>query len=457
MSSRSGSPSTEVHEGVRSRPGTYVPRLTVVSGPAQGRAFAMTAQLATIGRHPTNDLVIADPAVSGVHLRVRRGPERLVLRDAGSTNGSWLGPHRIVELEVDYGAEIRVGSSVIRIDVDVDASEGELSARERFGGLVGRSASMRELFSTLERIAPTDVGVLIEGETGTGKEELARALHGESPRRGAPFVVVDATSLPDTMAESLLFGHEPGAVAGSSEGRVGYFEAAEGGTVFLDEIGELSSPLQAKFLRVLERREVTRVGASGSIPVNVRILAATNRDLRHEIEAGRFREDLYFRLATMRVFIPALRDRAEDIPLLADHLLAQLAGADGGRPRIEDDALLHLGSQPWPGNVRELRNAVTRAAALSKDGIIRRVDVAAEGSGFRGSREERDVIDVAGKFSDAKDRAIERFESAYLSALMKRCGGNLSQAAREADIARHHLRDLLKKRGLYGIDWGEQG
>jgi DNA-binding NtrC family response regulator len=320
---------------------------------------------------------------------------------------------------------------------------------------------MRELFATLARIAPKNIGLLVQGETGTGKEEVARAIHARSPRAEKPFVVIDATALPETLAESLLFGHERGAFTGATDRRVGLFEAAHGGTVFLDEIGELPSALQAKFLRVLERQEFTRVGGNVPIKVDVRVIAATHRDLRNEIDTNRFREDLYFRLAQLRVVIPPLRDRLEDIPILCRKLLASIAGDRD--LLIEQAALVHLAAQPWPGNVRELRNVLARAAALCTDGVIKRSDVAGEGFGFRGTREERQALDLSGKFVEAKDRAIGRFESAYLSALMKRCNGNLSMASREADLARHHLRDLLKKRGLYGLSWadvsgeGEQG
>jgi len=442
---------TELNAAVQPTTTTTVPRLTIISGPASGRAFAMASQLATAGRHATNDLVIDDPRVSGVHLQLRRVGDRVHVRDAGSTNGTWLGRHRISEIELAAGAEIQLGGSTIRIEVDDDATASPLSPSDSFGDLVGQSPVMRELFATLERVAPKEIGLLLQGETGTGKEEVARAIHAKSARAAAPFIVIDATALPETLAESLLFGHEKGAFTGAQERRPGFFEVAHGGTVFLDEIGELSGPLQSKFLRVLERHEVTRVGGQQPIKVDVRVIAATHRDLRHEIDAGRFREDLYFRLAPVRVMLPPLRDRADDIPIICQKLLSQIAG--DRMLLIENSALAHLLAQPWPGNVRELRNVLTRAAALATDDVIKRADVAGEGFGFRGTREERSALDLSGTFGVAKDRAIERFESAYLAALMKRCGGNLSLASREADLARHHLRDLLRKRGLYGISW----
>jgi DNA-binding NtrC family response regulator len=412
----------------------------------------MTSAFATAGRHATNDLVLDDPRVSGVHLELRRAGERVHLRDAGSTNGTWIGAHRVVEIELAEGAEITVGGTALRLDRDEAATPARRSATNAFGDLVGGSPEMLELFAVLERVAPKELAVLVQGETGTGKEEVARAIHARSPRSGGPFVVIDATALPESLAESLLFGHERGAFTGADQRRAGFFEAARGGTVFLDEIGELAAPLQAKFLRVLERREITRVGGTAPVPVDVRVVAATHRDLRHEIDAGRFREDLFFRLAQLRLVLPPLRDRPGDVALICRKLLAAVSESSTA-PTLEPEALAFLEAQPWPGNVRELRNVLARAAALATGPIIKRADVAGEGVGFRGTREERSALVVSGPFAHAKDQAIERFESAYLAALMRRCGGNLSRAAREADLARHHLRDLLKKRGLYGASW----
>jgi DNA-binding NtrC family response regulator len=448
---------TEVNTRIRMQTHAAVPKLVATAGPGAGRALAMSNALATVGRHPTNDLVLSDPKVSGVHLELRRVGERVHVRDAGSTNGTWLGPHRVTEMELASGGEIIVGSTTLRLELDDAAGTAMVSLQSSFGELVGQSTEMRELFATLERVAPKSLSVLVQGETGTGKEEVARALHVRSTRAAQPFVVIDATALPETLAESLLFGHEKGAFTGADQRRTGFFEAASGGTVFIDEIGELPAPLQSKFLRVLERQEVVRVGGNVPVKIDVRVVSATHRDLRHEIEATRFREDLYYRLAQVRVQLPPLRDRVEDVPLLCQKLLAGLAGGRDVPILIEQAAVDFLTTQPWPGNVRELRNVLARAAALAHEGIIRRADVAGEGFGFRGTRQEREALDLSGTFASAKDRAIERFESAYLAALMKRCGGNLSAAAREADVARHHLRDLLKKRGLYGVSWPDDG
>ncbi len=429
-----------------------VPKLVAVTGPSAGRAFAVARASATVGRHPTNDFVVDDPRVSGVHLEITRNGDRVRVLDVGSTNGTWMGAHRMNDAELGRGAELTIGDSLLRLEVEQEAATTPAAEKDSFGEIVGRSPIMRELFATLERIAPKELGVLIQGETGTGKEEVARALHAASPRAAGPFIVIDATALPEALAESLLFGHEKGAFTGAHERQIGFFEAARGGTVFLDEVGELPSILQSKFLRVLERREINRVGGNTTIPIDVRVLAATNRDLRNAIDKGRFREDLYFRLAQVRVFVPPLRQRIEDLPLIC----AKLLGRSKAEVMIDVEALERLSSMPWPGNVRELNNVLLRASAMAQDGVIRRPDVAGEGEGFRGMADERAALDLSGTFGEAKDRAIERFERAYLALLMKRCQGNLSAAARQADVARHHLRDLLKKRGLYGVSLDDE-
>jgi DNA-binding NtrC family response regulator len=440
---------TLVNKGLTRDATEVVPRITAVSGPGAGRALAMERVTATVGRHTTNDLVLEDPRVSGVHLSLRRGNGSVYLRDAGSTNGTWLGQHRVTEIELAIGGEITVGDTVLRIERDDNATPVGISPSGTFGELVARSASMREVFATLDRVAPKKLSVLFQGEPGTGKEEMARALVARSTRGGGlPFVVIDLTSIPEVLLDSVLFGQEKTA---TTEQTQGLFEAAAGGTVFIDEVGTVPMALQSKLLRLLERQELTRAGGHTPLKVDVRVLASTSTDLRHAIEGGRFREDLYFRLAQVRIFAPPLRDRVDDIPVLCEALLTRIGG--GTRLTVDDEALRELVAHPWPGNVRELRNALERAAALSQGGVIRRADVAGEGFGFRGTRDERTPLDLSGTFKTAKERAIERFEAAYLAALMRRCNGNLSQASRESDLARHHLRDLLKKRELYGVAW----
>ncbi len=447
MAEKTNRDDTEVNTGLAPERAAAVPRITAIAGPGAGRATAMTRAVATVGRHSTNDLVLDDARVSGVHLELRRVGDRVHMRDAGSTNGTWLGPHRIADAQLSVGAEILVGDTLLRVDTDDAVASAAVSPHPSFGELVGVSTAMREIFATLERVAKKPLGLLFQGEAGTGKEEMARAVVASSPRAGAAFVVVDVTSLPPALADVALFGQEK---TSTVEAATGLLEAAHGGTVFLDEVGQLAPSSQAKLLRLLERQELTRTGGHVASKIDVRVLAATSRDLRHEIEEGRFREDLYLRLAQVRIFVPPLRDRMEDIPLLCNRLLA---AAGETALTIEADAMQQLTTYPWPGNVRELRNALERAAALAQDSVIRRADVAGEGFGFRGTREERSPLDLSGTFKLAKERSVERFESSYLAALMRRCNGNVSLASREADLARHHLRDLLKKRELYGIAW----
>jgi DNA-binding NtrC family response regulator len=414
-----------------------------------GATLVLRTARATVGRHPTNDLVIADPRVSVTHLELeRREQGRLVVRDLETTNGTFMGPHRLIEAELGPGALMRIGDTSLRVELDDRAEPEAGSAAPSFGGLVGGSPEMRELFAALQRVAPTSLALLAQGETGTGKEELARAVHAHSPRREGPFIVLDAATVPTMFAESVLFGHERGAFTGADARHIGIFERAHAGTLFLDEVGELPLELQPKLLRVLETRTLLRVGGVEPIPVDFRLVTATHRDLRALVEEQRFREDLFFRLAEARVILPPLRARLADVGLLAEHFLSQLP-REIGRIAITPEAIASLTERRWPGNVRELRNVIARAAALCQENVITPQDVAGEGFGFRGSVAEREVLDLAGTFPEAKTRAVERFERAYLDALVRRCGGNLSKASRQADIARNHLRALLKKRGLY--------
>jgi DNA-binding NtrC family response regulator len=435
-----------------------VARLVVCEGVNKGAAVALVRAHATVGRHPTNDLVLQDSRVSAVHLELgRRSGGNVLVRDAGSTNGTWLGEHRVLEAELAPGAVVRVGDTLLRVEVEDRAPQAQPSAEARFQSLIGNSTEMRELFVLLDRVASKPLNLLVQGETGTGKEEVARAVHVASPRSHAPFVVLDVASVAADLAQSEMFGHEPGAFAGAESRCHGAFERASSGTIFIDEVGELPLAVQPKLLRVLERREVVRVGGTEAVPVDARVIAATRRDLRLEIEAGRFREDLYSCLAQVRLVLPALRARPGDIADLARHFLAHVVQPGVAPPTIDDAALAELTRRPFPGNVRELRDVMVRAAALCEGACIRVGDIAGEGYGFRGSEAERSPLDLAGTFSDAKQRAIERFERAYLETLMRRTGRNLSRASREADLARHHLRDLLRKRGLYGGGDGGDG
>jgi DNA-binding NtrC family response regulator len=317
---------------------------------------------------------------------------------------------------------------------------------------------MQAIYKEIGRVASKPVDVLIRGETGTGKELIARAIYQHSDRANAPFIAVNCAAIPETLLESELFGHERGAFTGAQARRIGRFEQAENGTIFLDEIGDMTLGTQVKLVRVLQEKCLQRLGGKETIPVEARVIAATHRDLETAIREKQFREDLYYRLNVVVLSLPPLRQRREDIPDLIRYFLQKHGPSLGSAtPSILPEAVEFLQAQPWPGNVRELRNVLARASALASDGVIRREQVAGEGFGFRGTREERSALNLSGEFTPAKEKAIERFESAYLAALMKRCNGNLSHAAREAAVARHHLRDLLKKRGLYGMSWSDTG
>jgi DNA-binding NtrC family response regulator len=306
---------------------------------------------------------------------------------------------------------------------------------------------MREIFATLLDVAGTDLTLLIEGETGTGKEALAEAVHQASPRKERPFVVVDCTTIPRDLAESELFGHKKGAFTGAVADRKGTFEQAHGGTVFIDEVADLPAELQPKLLRALERRQFRPVGGDRTVDVDVRVIAATNRSLKTEVERGGFREDLYYRMAVVAVHVPPLRERAEDLPLLLEHFVAQSSGGKH-QARIAPADLLRFVEYPWPGNVRELRNVTERAVALHKSpelDLTAFLEEIARGLGETCARRD---ASTSLPFKEAKSQVVDAFERAYLTDLIQRAGGNVSQAAREARLDRHHLKDLLKKHGI---------
>jgi DNA-binding NtrC family response regulator len=323
------------------------------------------------------------------------------------------------------------------------ASTLPLSQRESYGGLVGASLPMRRLYSLLEMLESSDVPVLIEGETGTGKELVARALHEKGLRSGKPFVVIDCGNLPVHLIESELFGHRKGAFTGAVDDHAGAFESSSGGTVFLDEIGELPLELQPKLLRVLETSQVRRLGHVGYEPVDFRIVAATKRSLADGVARGHFREDLFFRIAVVQIQLPPLRERPEDIPTLAAHLASQVAV--GGEKRLDDATVEIFMHSEWPGNVRELRNAVQRLLALGT------LDLGTEVSSWRRPRITPQTPQTIPEtqYRDAREETIRAFDRAYLSELMARHKGNLSHAAQAAGISRNYLRELLRKCGLY--------
>lgn len=331
------------------------------------------------------------------------------------------------------------------------------SEKESFGALWGRSLRMREIFGLLERIAPTEATVLIEGETGTGKDLVAHTIHDFSRRKDGPFVVVDCGAVAPNLIESELFGHEKGAFTGATATRQGAFEMAHGGTIFLDELDELPLDLQPKLLRVLEQREIRRVGGSRPFKIDIRVVAATKHDLRKEVERGKFREDLFFRLSVVPVRLPALRERKEDLPLLARSFLARLAGKAAEEVHLDERLLGSLTAHDWPGNIRELRNVLERGVVMGVGDmalleVSGRVPATGTGTGSNGAVSGAGAampeFDAALSYRDNKERWENDFEQRYLRWLLSRSEGNISRAAREADMDRKYLRKLLKKHNL---------
>ncbi len=414
-------------------------RVEVVKGPDKKLRVDTSGDSVVIGTHAQCDVVLTDFTVSRQHCEVALVPEGYAVRDLDSTNGTFLDRVRVREVVVDRKCDIRVGDTVVRLTPLAEATDIPLASTTQLGPLLGRSAPMRRVFDVLAKVAPTDATVLITGESGTGKELAARAVHETSRRADGPFVVVDCGALPANLIESALYGHERGAFTGAVTARTGAFEAASGGTLFLDELGELPLDMQTRLLGVLERREVTPVGSTERRPVDVRVVAATNRDLRREINRGTFREDLYFRLAVVTVHMPPLRERRADIPLYVEAFVAEAREA-GASLTVDAATLERLVQQPWPGNVRELRNVLERAAALGD------VDVpAVEASSLP---EVGGEVDIAIPFKTGKAALIEGYERAYCEKLMAAHDQNITRAARAAEIDRVYLLRLLDKYGM---------
>ncbi len=425
--------------------------MSVVRGPDVGMSVEVDRDVLRLGSLEGNDLRLTDDTVSRNHAEVVRTAEGLVLRDLGSTNGTYVGPVRIKEVYLGDQRTFRVGRTDVEFTPIDEVFDIVPAAETQFEGLVGQSVVMRELFSVLERVAPTELTVLVTGETGTGKELVSRAIHERSRRRSGPFVVFDCGAVPGTLIESELFGHERGAFTGAVAPRAGMFEQADGGTIFIDELGELPLELQPALLRVLEQREVRRVGDRRVRPVNVRVVAATNRDLQALVAEGRFRQDLYYRLAVVEIAVPPLRDRKEDLDLLVRHALGT-AGfphavrglSEGVRPIFE--------AWDWPGNVRELRNVVLRALPFC-DGTEIGLDALPDA--LRSATSARDDV-AAGRgaevsFREAKDRMLEDFERSYLEDLVERAGKSLSRASRIAGVDRKTIARMLKRHGIRGV------
>ena len=405
-------------------------RIRVVGGPDVDQCAESDGVEFTVGAAPGNDLRLSDPAVSRHHCAFMLTPTGVELRDLGSTNGTTLGGYGISVAYVSHGAMVGIGESLLTFEETGEKLSEPLSKEPCFGPVVGQSEEMRRLFAMAARIAPSNATVLLEGETGTGKGLFAAALHDASPRAAEPFVVIDCGALPPTLIESELFGHEKGSFTGARAARDGLFEAASGGTVFLDEVGELPKELQPKLLRVLESREIRRIGSDVRHAVDIRVIAATNRDLRRDVNSGAFRSDLWYRLNTFRLEVPPLRDRRDDIPLLVAHFYAQLADDPQSPPPPALVAAMQRGS--WPGNVRELRSAVERAIIFDDPNSWHESGVSPS-------------LEPSVSFRAAKLHATRCWEQAYLEDLIGRHDGNLSRAARAARMDRGYLRELLRR------------
>ena len=415
----------------------------MIAGDREVSQVAIGGRPLIVGAHRSCDLILEDPQVSRQHAELVVTGEGIKVRDLGSTNGTFWQESRVAEVIVPAGAAIRIGTTLIKFATD-EVPLLPPSERHRFGGLVGQSVAMRELFAVLELASPTDATILIEGESGTGKELAARAIHDHSPRARVPLVVLDCSAVSEQLVESHLFGHVRGAFTGAASDRRGAFVEANGGTLFVDEIGELSLPAQAKLLRALEAQTVQPVGADRPVKVDTRVIAATHRDLANMVERKQFRFDLFYRLAVVHASIPPLRERSEDIPVLVDYFHEGRGRAAGPIGGANLDLLMR---HSWPGNVRELRNALERAWALSQPeaGFADLRLALATGAM---SHSPAEIVDTSLPFKEAKESWIEKFERRYLTAVFAAHDRNITHAADHAGINRRHFRTLLRKHGI---------
>ena len=411
-------------------------RLACVEGGNVGSNWQIERDVIRIGSREDNDIRLSDTTVSRLHAEIVRGRDGTILRDLGSTNGTFVGAVRVKEVYLAPDTRFRVGNTHLIFSPADEIIDVVPSQSDRFEGLVGRGLAMREVFGILERVAPTELTVLVTGETGTGKELVSRAIHNRSRRGGRPFVVFDCGAAPETLVESELFGHERGAFTGAIAQREGLFEVADTGTIFIDEIGELPLELQPKLLRVLEQREVRRVGSTKVRHVDVRVVAATNRNLEEAVAAGEFRRDLYFRLKVVEFFVPPLRKRPEDIELLARHFLKRFAAETGRKVRDFTPAAVEaMLSYHWPGNIRELRNCIERAVVLSLDDTVDVHDLALSHLSSAGETGRKS----AARPGPFVPETLDELERRHVMATLEAVGGNKTKAATMLGIERSTL------------------
>ncbi len=424
--------------------------LTVVEGPDQGSVFRCdeaSPPPILLGQSEVCSIRLSDRSVSRRHAALEVTVGKLRVTDLGSSNGTFVQGVAVIDAFCTGGELLRVGATALRVDLGTSAPSAELSAATSFGLLLGASAAMRRLYPLFAKLAASSVPVLIEGETGTGKEVLADSLHCEGPRALAPYVVFDCAAVAPNLVESELFGHERGAFTGALSARKGVFERANGGTLLIDEIGDLDPLLQPKLLRVLEKGEVQRLGGNESVRLDVRVLAATRRDLDREVQLGRFRDDLYHRLVVARVELPPLRRRKGDVAFLARHFARALGGDEAA---IADELLMRWEDYGWPGNVRELRNTVARHLALGELAAFETADedVAAVPAAQPATNGTVQVPLAMGlPLSDARQRAVDQFDRAYVQRILASHGGNVTRAAEAAGVAKRYFQLLKAKYG----------
>jgi two-component system, NtrC family, response regulator HydG len=436
--------------------------LTVTEGAEKGRSYRLDQTLPVrvlVGTSPACEIRLNDREVSRRHAGLERVGPALKISDLSSTNGTWVDRVKVIEAELQGGEFVRVGSTMFQVEVEDGARAAAPAVTPgqgvfAFGRVIGASREMRRLYPLTHALAQANVPLVIEGETGTGKEALAESIHEMGPRANGPFVVFDCTAVPPSLVESELFGHERGAFTGATAARRGVFEQAHGGTLLIDEVGDLDLALQPKLLRAIERFEVRRVGGDRFLRVDVRVLAATRRDLDREVQAGRFRDDLFHRLAVARIELPPLRSRIGDVAVLATHFWAEM----GGDPRLLTSELLQKWSDyDWPGNVRELKNTIARQLALGDLASI---------TSSGGSPAERPpslpppaagpdaidrFVDMGMPFPKARDRMLDEFEQRYVARVLAMHGGDVARAAAASGIGRRYFQKL-KARGRKASD-----
>lgn len=424
--------------------------LEVLQGPDKGTRKTFGAEEVNIGSLPSNDLALSDSAVSRYHLRIAAGARGFEIKDLDSTNGTFIGALRVGEVTVSQSVDLRMGESVVRVTPLSDEVEIPLHSEERFGSMIGRSPQMRAIFAQLKSIANSEATVLIDGETGTGKELLAEEIHNNSPRKDRPFIVADCGAIPEHLMESELFGHLKGSFTSASSDRTGAFELADGGTLFLDEVGELSAAAQPKLLRALESRQIKPVGSSRYKPVSVRFIAATNRDLRLAVNEGTFRPDLYYRLSVVRLRMPPLRERPEDIELMAMQFMKEFWQRMPGAPPpppLNQETVQQLVNHRWPGNIRELRNFMERVVVMARSGAEAFSDL--EPDSFEAPTSSEGIaVELDMPYKDSKMKWVDQFEVTYVTEVLRRNRGNVAAAARQAGVDRTYLFRLIRKYGI---------